>query len=288
MKPFLGIDITENKKNEEMNGKEFIVAEPSLVYANELDESVDSAHELIEKAKMPLPFRIVQGICGFVALFGVFGVIRFIVEGNTLKMGYENAPWLFWVSAICFVAWVVLYIVSHKKMKSVIESEETELFTSKIETLADNIYAELEVPTSAPDVDVLSVKYKIKNDAVKPVTGTWESTLFNNLEYKVFADSENLCIADLRGKYAIPLSELRAIRTINKSISVPDWNKETPANKGEYKQYKLNIDTENDLIHFKTYYILEFEHYGETWGIYIPKYELPIFEELSGLRAEEV
>ena len=34
------------------------------------------------------------------------------------------------------------------------------------------------------------------------------------------------------------------------------------------------------------YYILEVVHNTETYGIYIPCYELPVFEELTGLRAE--
>ena len=31
MKPFLGIDLTTNKKNEQMNGEEFVVAKPAFL-----------------------------------------------------------------------------------------------------------------------------------------------------------------------------------------------------------------------------------------------------------------
>ena len=37
----------------------------------------------------------------------------------------------------------------------------------------------------------------------------------------------------------------------------------------------------------KAYHILELEHGGENYGIYFPCWELPVFERLTGLNAEE-
>ena len=36
MKPFLGIDLTQNKKNSEINGEEFLAAKPSPALAQTL------------------------------------------------------------------------------------------------------------------------------------------------------------------------------------------------------------------------------------------------------------
>ena len=44
----------------------------------------------------------------------------------------------------------------------------------------------------------------------------------------------------------------------------------------------LIIEDEEKIARFVE---LELEHEGETWGIYFPCYELPVFEELTGLKA---
>ena len=52
-----------------------------------------------------------------------------------------------------------------------------------------------------------------------------------------------------------------------------------------YKPYHMSIDNFG-CLNCNSYYILEVVHNTETYGIYIPCYELPVFEELTGLRAE--
>ena len=98
-------------------------------------------------------------------------------------------------------------------------------------------------------------------------------------------ENDRLCLTDLESRFEFPLAELRRIRTVRKKISIPTWNKETAPDEDIYKPYKLSVDG-YECIHFKPYHILELEHEGETWGIYFPCYELPVFEELTGLKAE--
>ena len=49
MKPFLGIDLTTNKKNEQMNGEEFVIAKPALSLTQSLESSFENVEETIEK-----------------------------------------------------------------------------------------------------------------------------------------------------------------------------------------------------------------------------------------------
>ena len=85
--------------------------------------------------------------------------------------------------------------------------------------------------------------------------------------------------------------ELRNIKktfnagTVNEKIAVPDWNKDTPPTKGEFKQFELTVDNLNRII-VPGYHILELDCNGEKWGIYFPCYELPTFESITGLSAE--
>lgn len=60
MKPFLGIDLTNDKNNEECNGAEFLVMKTSQELSDALERSEDEALDIYDKAKLPLPFRIIR------------------------------------------------------------------------------------------------------------------------------------------------------------------------------------------------------------------------------------
>ena len=93
MKPFLGVDLTTDKKNVLPNGNEFLVQKPSAVLANAMEASLEQAEEMEEKAKIPLAFRIVQSLCGLAALVLVCGILKADVS---FAQGYANAPALYW------------------------------------------------------------------------------------------------------------------------------------------------------------------------------------------------
>lgn len=290
MKPFLGIDVTENKKNDKFNGEEFIVTKVSSASIQAYEGTAENAVEITEKAKLPLTVRIFHWLCGAVGGITAIGIVKALGNQENISVAeiYYNAPWMFWLSGICLAIWAVLTLISRKKAKTFIESEENEIAVSKLRSISNNIFAEMDVPPTAEEVDVLSFSYKMKNGEPKAVSRSLHSlflqmTPFMNFSYKIYTDGEFLYLADLEMKYKFPLSSFRAIHTVKKNISISEWNKETPPNKGEYKQYKLRTD---DEIHMKKYYILEFEHNGEAWGIYFPIYELSTFEKLTGLKAE--
>lgn len=287
MKPFLGIDITTDKKNETFNGEEFIVMNASDTQADALEEAAFEGVELLDKARLPLPLRIVQWVCGIGGFIVLVALLKACLEDEEIRFAdiYQDAPWLFWLIGICLVIWGVLTLLGHRKEKETLESEKNEQITANCETIATNIRAEFAVPADALTVDVLSFSYKIKNG--KPIVKekALQLTPYINFEFKAFADQEHVFLADLESKYAFALSELRAIRTVKKHISVMFWNKEEEMNKGGYKPYKLWED-KYGCANMKTYHVLELEHEGEIWGIYFPCYELPIFEKLTGLTAE--
>ncbi len=285
MKPFLGIDISTDKNNKTVNGEQFICAKPSALLEQTLNNSAGNLAETIKEAKLPLVVRIIQTVCGAVGLLTLTGAVRSLGDGDiTLAQAYQNAPWLFWIMIICLVVWAILKVCSVKKQKKVLESDESQNILSKFDSVANSINNELKIPSDAPTADILSFYYKMKDGMPKAVEKGLAFSPYDNCAYRIFTDADNLYIADLSGKYCIPRHSLRAIRTVEKRIRVPKWNKETPPTKGEYKQFKLVKDN-NNCIQFKPYYILEFEHNGENWGIFFPKYELPVIENLTGLSA---
>ena len=275
MKPFLGIDLTTDKDNEQCNGTEFLVQATSAALANALDASSEKAEKTIEAAKLPLLFRIIQFICGITALLIASGILK---ADASFAEGYRNAPWLYWTAGICAVIWLILWLLSKQKAKTVLETEESAQTLSHLESTARAIYQELSVPDDAIDIDVLFFFYKIKNGEIKPVEQAFVT--YFNPEFKIFTDEENLYLANLEGKYAFPLSSIVKIHTVKKHIRIAGWNKEVKFNKGIYKQYKLTTDNYG-CIHCKQYHILEIHHQGESYGIYFPCYELAALEECT-------
>ena len=105
MKPFMGIDMTTDKKNETFNGDHFLVMKPSAAMAQSFEKSFEQAEETVERSKLPLVFRIVQFISGFVAIALASGILKSLSgeDSVTLSEAYQNAAWLFWVIGVCLL-----------------------------------------------------------------------------------------------------------------------------------------------------------------------------------------
>ncbi|MBR5271976.1 MAG: hypothetical protein IKU25_01065 [Clostridia bacterium] len=285
MKPFLGIDITTNKKNTVYNGEEFLVNSASSESTHILEDSIEQAGDVENKAKLPIVLRVIMYVCLFGWLIIAGGILKGM-RNVDLKTAYANAPELFYVCGACFVIWGILFLATRSKAKNVGESEETQVVIKNLDDISKEIYAELNVPEDAVDVDVLSFCYKIKKG--QPVAKTRGVSFFShaNFEYKAFVQDDKLYLANLEGRYEFPFSELKGILTVNKRISIPEWNKDVPPNVGPYKQYKMTVDNYR-CIHLKTYHILKVMRDGEIWGIYFPCYELGTFEALTGFTTEQ-
>lgn len=285
MKPFLGIDLTDDKKNEQHNGLEFCVQKPSAALTQSLERSSENAEQTVKKSKLPLPLRICQYVCGLLGVMVPVAIIRALGEGLTLAQVYGNASELIWIAGGCLLVWGVLKIIATKKEKAVLETEESDRVITNLEGVCNAIYSELAVPSDAKEADILYFYYKIKKDKMKICEKGLQPAPYLNPIFKVYADADNLYIANLETKWAFPRASLKAIRRIKKHIRIAQWNKEAPCDKGVYKQYKLITD-QYHCVHCKEYCILEVEDQGRIWGIYIPCYELSTFEALTGLKAK--
>lgn len=289
MKPFLAIDLTTNKKNEQSNGQDFIVAKPSLTSRKSFEQSMESSEQTIEKSKLPLPIRIGHWICGAIALFVTIGLFKTLgrEDGVTLSEAYQNAPWIFWVGGACLLIWGILKLIGNHKQNKVLETDESAKVFDNLEKTCNDILSELGVPTDSKEIDILFFFYKVKDDKIKLCEKPMQMAHYFNPVFHIFKDSKNLYLANLEGKYAFPLSEIKAIKSIKKNTRIMEWNKDEMHNEGIYKQYKINQDNYGCII-CKYYHILEIEHNNELWGIYVPCYELPVIEEITGLKAESI
>ena len=285
MKPVFGIDITTNKKNEHINSEEFIIQTTSKQKAEELKEKQENLLQTIEESKYPLWVRIVKAICGFYALFVIVGVIKALPDVG-FDQALRNAPILIISGFLSLIVWLILQFFAKRKEKRVMSEQNAEQQVEALDTNCQSIYDELTVPKDAASVDVLLFRYKVKNGKVIPKAIGLQMTEYMNLDVKIFKTEDNLCLADLENLFAFPLSSLQSIQTVKKHITIPSWNKDTEPTKDEFKPYKMGVD-QYGRVHLKSYHILTLMHNGRIHGIYFPCYDLPAFESLTGLKAEE-
>ncbi len=284
MKPFIGIDLTEDKKNEQWNGEEFLMKKPSEALLASLENSKETVLNNVEKTGLPLILRILLGISGLGAVILVRGIAG-ALEDVTFAEAYRNAAWIFWACGICAAVFVILLVMQGRKEKKVMGSEEYETDLSHFDGAVKAVEAELGVPSNAKETDILGFYYKRKDGKPKPIEKGMQTCKYVTAVFSAYADAENLYLSNMDGTYAFPRSSLKAIRTVRKKITVSDWNKDEPINSPEYKPYKLSEDGYGQIT-CRQYHILELERDGETWGIWYPSYENPTFEELTGLKAE--
>lgn len=216
MKPFLGIDITTNRKNERLNGNEFLILKPSEILSQTLAKTTEQKDVIIQKSKMPLLLRIIKSICLFLAFICVSALLRARVS---LAEAYHNAPWIFWLLPICVILFVLLTICEKVKSHHVLDTDENQHALATHDRVMRDILAELAVPDNAKNVDVLSCYYTERNGKIKAIEKGLQVHQFSNLIFKAYRDNENLYLTNCNGKYAFPLSSLSSIRTV-KSIQL--------------------------------------------------------------------
>lgn len=280
MIPFWGINLTQNKKNEQVNGRELVIA--TVKQPVDTDALQDKADALEQKSQLPVGWRVLKMICGFAAAILIVVVLRAAAEIG-FEQAYANGAWLIWLGVACAIVYVVLTVWSKKRYKKVIDSDEVLLFEAQVEAQENAAYGELGVPENAPRVDVFGFQYKEKNGKV--VARSAALFDFVNICTRMYVKDGELCIADTDSVYAFPIDSLRGIQTVKKQARFTGWHKILPPTHESFKPYRVVVD-QYGVIVCKPYYILEAEIRGETWGLYFPGHELPVIEQLTGLRAE--
>ena len=283
MRPFFGIDVTENKNNETVNAETFLAAKPSAAMSQALDQAMTKAAEAEKQSRLALPLRIASGICGVAGGICALSLLR-SVRKVTLTEAYHNAPWIFWVAGIGVGIWLVLKLLADHKKKTVLGNEDSTQCFDALKRVEEGIYREMNVPANAREVDVLWSYYKTKGDTVAVVEKNLTTTGYHNPVFKLFWDEKNLYLANLDGKYAIPFSAIQGIRKVDKHIRVSGWNKNVPSGSDAYKPYKLSSD-QYGCIHMKWYVVLDLVRDNQSWEVWFPNYELPVIEHAAGIRA---
>ena len=264
-KPIFCIDITSDKENDSVNGSEFITCTASKQKVEDYETKQGKLDQTIQKSKLPFWFQIIKYLC--LCLF-------LLVLASTIKVGLEtalrNAPILVMGGFLDGILGITLHIVSKYKEKKVLEEENAEQQAKDVQEEFLSLQAEMGIPADAVPLDVLGFRYKMKNGEIHPYATAMQMTEYINLAVRIYATSEEIHVADLANVYSFPKSQLTAIRTVNKRIAVPTWNKEEDPTKGRFKPYKMWVNHKTGLISFKPYYILEIKKEDQVFGLYFP------------------
>lgn len=287
MKPVFGIDLTTNKKNDCISGEEFLSVKTSPALTQSYTSATQKTSDTIQQTKLPLALRIVYYICGFWTIATFAGLVRSLAgSAISIPQAYQNAPWIFWSCGICAVIWLGLMLAQFLKKRSVLNAEDNTRILSNLDSICNSIYTELGVPAYARDVDVLSFFYKVKNGTVKPCDRGVQFATYSNCTFKMFTDGELFYLANMDGKYAFSLSEIKALHLVKKAIMAHPWTKDISMFEEPYKQYKLTTNNFGSVRN-RYYYILELERNGQAWGLYFPSYELPALQAMTGKAVKE-
>lgn len=281
MKPFYGIDRTEDKNNTVHEGGCFIAAGISDTTRRSFDEITNTGNQQLEKARLPKVLRWIKTACGLIFAMIFIGIIK-ALDDITIAQAYSNVPWMFWAMGICAAVWVVLALLGSMRSRAVSAEEDFQTSMRRVEGVIDQVRWELQVPSDAKDVDVIQITHRWKNGKMKNHIKGMENSPFTNMEMRVFRRDGMLCLADLEHRYEIPITALRRLRRVKKGISINGWNKAENGNSKFYKPYKLAFDSYG-RVSTRAYGILELNHNGQDWAVWLPPYELNYISALTGL-----
>lgn len=286
MKPLFSRDLTENRKNREQNGEEFLVQAPSLLLTSRLESANASVMETIRRSRLPLALWLLKMLCGgFAAL--LLAILVLLVVKDGMAGAYAAGAWIFWCAGGCSLAFILLFALEKNREQEALRDGDAEDRLFALSSAAEAIYAELNVPETAKEIDVLLFCYRVKNGEPRPrPRNAMHPTQYSIFSPLTYVEDDRFVLACLEGKYAVPLSALKSIRTVRRRITFAGWNKDTAPTDKSFKPFLSGFDL-NGYVRCRWYHVLEFEANGETWGLYFPNYELQTVEELTGLKADE-
>lgn len=285
MKPLYGIDRTTLKKNTFHEGDCFIAATVSDMTRQSYERALQSAAKELEATKLNPLLRGLKTVCSWITLIVFLSTIR-ALRNVTIAEAFENAPFIFWLMGGCGIVWLVLTILTNRKAKTVMAGEDFNMSTRRLEGEIDRVFRELQVPEDAKQVDVVQLTYRWKNGTVKISTTGSETTPYTNVSLRVFRREDVLCLADLENRYELPISAMRRLKMVKKPLVIQGWNKAEKLNDPFYKPYKLTMDN-YERVHTKSYGLLELNHDGVDWALWLPPYELNYISALTGLPITE-
>ena len=201
MKNLFGVNIAHSKKNDIIDGADFITKRLSSELQNKFDFCFNEGKS--QKETLPLPLMIIQIISMIFLGLTFVTNIKSIFE-RKLFVAFHKMPYLYLVEIINILIFILLKVLEILKKKQVIMCEEDAETNNLCEKVIEECYAELDIPddTKTELIEVLKFKYKIKNGKEKLISfGTYD---YAHPEYIAYIQDESLCFSDIDWVMGIP------------------------------------------------------------------------------------
>ncbi len=248
----------------------------------ELAQRMDEQAEQLVKSVINKPLIISIAVTAMVGL----GLLRVCAS---LWSEDVDAPILTVVLLVlgiaCLVASGLLAWWDHRRRKLAQESDEFQLLGTEMDGSATAARMTLGIPADAADLEVLGCDYVVKRGKEK---FTGEGYTHETCCLYAFVENGELMLADSQEKYAIPLSEVTAVRRRQEKVKVWMWMKDEAPKSEAYKPYGIKYDKENDIYTLPEVVVLEISHDGEAYEVLVPAYEWErVLQPLTGLTITE-
>ena len=281
MKPIFCTDITVDKHNTVINGSEFITNSISEEKRAEMDARADELQNLINQAKTPGWMVTLRSIAGFGSLIMAMNLFQVVMEkGFSALFAADQIMG----TSICLGAvalWFYLDRQGKMKVKRMENNPELKAKNNALEVEIALMMHEMGVPASAKPMDVLVFNYKTKDGKVEPVSPAMLPQIYMNFECKAFDGGDSVSIADSENVYTFKKSDIKMLRVVDAKSTVYSWNKQDEPTSSKYAAYGLSLN-KMGMATTSSYYIVEIEKDGETFGLYVPSYEAEILREVFG------
>lgn len=271
------------KKSNEKNFERFIIRSLSEDKTQETNKLLKEGASL-EKKKAPLVWLTLASVvlmcCGLMfvtPMLSLFSKKPFATPMNEKWINFYIGVSLFAVGLISFI---VFKIVSSRTKKD----PEVKQYVAKALRTAKECEFDLGVPENALKMDVVATILRRTKNGEEVIDTLWTPVPYLNFETNVFLENDNICFADTQIVIALPLKSIIGIKTINKSISLTQWNKQESYKSEKYKSYKFARTNIGTLLS-SPYHEIHFDIEGEIYCLIIPCYEK---EPLLKLLGEEI
>lgn len=276
MKNIFGINKTENKNNNRLDGEVFHTNSTTPVLKEDIEKCDNLYKNYLKQTSLPLWLRVIK-ILSIVITGLTLYIISLDLSDRSLREEYAYAPELFFISAILFTVWLTLYLIEKKKKNKYNESNYIQDFENHSKEL-------LHIPNDAVAMEILLIHYKIKK---RKGIDLLDVFYIKNFNVYVNVKDGALHMTDIYSEWSIPLESITGIKKINKKICIPEWLKKIPYNKGVYKKYKITMNGLGFLF-FKPYYALCITWQDESYELFIPPYEVDMLSALIGVNYDGV
>lgn len=272
MKYFFGV----SKKTNLRSSDKFIVRTTSDETNREYDNIISEGKVLKSKKIVPswlIHFAIIALLFGSMLIFGMLQA----------KDGFINAlnsrGWLFYLGIVFVIAGASILIIAYVKNKKARNDVDILNYASKTESFINKACLELNIPLDSPKIDVVFALVKENKKRIESID-KWSLLQYMNTEMFIFIEENFLCFGDHTVVIKIPLSSIKNIEEVTKKLALPKWNKNEDIHSEKYKQYKIKLNSNMNLLYVKPYYKVVLDIDGESYYFFVPNYDIEIFKEV--------